>query len=81
MTAKRINITIEEEMLEAIDSTANAYGMNRSECIAFLFEVLDEMNAWNVLENVAMENNDRPQFQPTKYQLMKAARTCHVERD
>lgn len=81
MTAKRINITIEEEVLADLDATANAYGMNRSECIAFLFDLLAELNAWNVLENVATDGSDVLYRMPTKRELMKAARSCHVERD
>lgn len=81
MTAKRINITIEEEVLADLDATASAYGMNRSECIAFLFDLLGELNAWTVLENVATDGNEELYRRPTKRELMKAANACHVERD
>jgi metal-responsive CopG/Arc/MetJ family transcriptional regulator len=81
MTAKRINITIEEEVLADFDATASAYGMNRSECIAFLFDLLGELNAWNVLENVATDGSEEMYRQPTKRDLMKAARKCTVTRD
>lgn len=81
MTAKRINVTIDEEVLTDIDATAEAYGMNRSECIAFLFELLGELNAWGVLENIAMEQDDQLYKQPSKRDLMKAARMCSVTRD
>lgn len=80
MTAKRINITIEEELLQEIDATANAYGMNRSECIAYAFELLEQLNAWNVLENVAMDELSGLYAQPTKRSLTKAARKCEVQR-
>lgn len=81
MAAKRINITVDEEMLEGIDATAKSYGMNRSECIAYAFELLEELNAWNVLENVALDASDKPYYKPTKYAISKAARKCSVTRD
>lgn len=81
MTAKRINITIDEDVLNDIDATAEAYGMNRSECIAFLFELLGEMNAWNALESIAIEQSEQLYKRPTKRDLMKSARMCSVTRD
>lgn len=81
MSAKRINITIDEEVLTDLDATAEAYGMNRSECIAFLFDLLGELNAWNALEAIADEQSTRAYSTPTKRDLMKAARMCSVTRD
>ena len=81
MAAKRINITLDEDVLTDLDSTAEEYGMNRSECIAFLFDLLGELNAWNALEAIAMDGFDELYRKPTKRELMKAARMCSVSRD
>lgn len=81
MTAKRINMTIDEEILIDLDAKAESLNMSRSECIAFMFEILGELNAWNALEAVAMEGAEEHYTMPTKRQLVKAARKCSVCRD
>lgn len=77
----RVNISIEDEVLQGIDATANAYGMNRSECISFMFDLLDELNAWNAIEAVADEESGASYHMPTKREMLRAARKCSVTRD
>lgn len=81
MTAKRINITLDEETLDILDAMSNAYGMNRSESIRFMCEILFELDAWSVLESIAIESNDSLYYNPTKYDLKKAARSCTVSKE
>lgn len=78
MTAKRVNITIDEDLLMGIDACAKNYDMNRSEYIAFCIELLEEMNAWNALEEVAYEKYHAPYFKPRKYHMEQAAKYCEV---
>lgn len=81
MTAKRINITLDEETLDSLDAISNAYGMNRSETIRFMSEILYELDAWSVLESIAIESNDSLYYKPTKYAIKKAARSCTVSKE
>lgn len=76
MAATRINITIQEELLHDIDTRAEYYGTNRSKLIATVFEMMDNMNAWQVLENSAIDSYD----DLTAWNLTKASKECRVTR-
>lgn len=79
---KRVNITIDEETIEMLDAISDAYGMRgRSEAIRFLSEILDEIGALPVLENVCSDSNDDLYYRPSARQMLKAARNCSVTRD
>lgn len=84
MTAKRINITLQEDILEELDATADEHGMNRSECIAFMVEVMRELNAWDKLQTFgAQEFAERfgrlPEASRVSTSMMlKAARRCRI---
>ena len=87
MTAKRINITIEEETLRDLDATAEHYGMKRSECIAFMFEVMNELDAFGKLAEYAMQIHEQKYgiantySRPSAYAMQKAARECALTRE
>lgn len=86
MTAKRINITIEEETLKDMDATAEYYGMNRSQLIAFAFEALSDLGALEKLSEYALQMHEEKYgtaelyYRPSAYAMQKAARECTVTR-
>lgn len=87
MTAKRINITVDEETLQDLDATAKFYGMKRSECIAFMFEVMNELNAFEKLEEYALQIKEekfgtaRLGYRARPYAMKQAARQCRIIRE
>lgn len=78
---ERINISLDKDVADDIRAMAEVYNMNFSETIAFMFDLLDELNTWNVLIDVASEEYDELYYTPSKRELLKAARKCSVTRD
>lgn len=77
---KRVNITVDEDILHDMDVMANYYSMNRSEYIQLMHKIIQEWDAWTKLENVAIDCFFIRGTVPSAYDLERAARRCHVEK-
>lgn len=82
----RVNLVLDADTLNLLDALAASYGLNRSESVRFIAEILDGMNALGTLETIAEgiaeERAERYGYAArssvTKYDLLRAAQDTEV---
>lgn len=87
MASNRINITIDDETLMDLDAMSSEYGMKRSECIRFMFDVMNELNAWEKLDTVGKTifaeryGRETESRHASTSMMLRAASECSITRD
>lgn len=74
---KRVNMSLDADILTWLDGVAERYGCNRSECVELIVELCDELELVSKLESYYVRANGEQDY-VSKRHLVRAARNAYI---